>query len=194
MSATGGPTSQSGSNTNSTMSTDEVAISTRTSLDDDRGTVWVPVQCSVPHLCRTRMKNRVKRRERLRDRERGRISSFPWCYLAYSRFFLVGGLWARQDLNLQPTDYESAALTRLSYEPDCIRLLAPGRLATHALRRTGATSEANASTCPGRSSPFGQNTKVSTPLPATSRSSSIILEAGPTNRSPASGEIAPMTL
>ena len=26
-------------------------------------------------------------------------------------------LWARQDLNLQPTDYESAALTRLSYGP-----------------------------------------------------------------------------
>ena len=26
--------------------------------------------------------------------------------------------WARQDLNLQPTDYESAALTRLSYEPE----------------------------------------------------------------------------
>jgi hypothetical protein len=25
--------------------------------------------------------------------------------------------WARQDLNLQPTDYESAALTRLSYGP-----------------------------------------------------------------------------
>ena len=30
--------------------------------------------------------------------------------------------WARQDLNLQPTDYESAALTELSYgpaQPDC---------------------------------------------------------------------------
>ena len=26
-------------------------------------------------------------------------------------------LWARQDSNLQPTDYESAALTRLSYGP-----------------------------------------------------------------------------
>ncbi len=25
--------------------------------------------------------------------------------------------WARQDLNLQPTDYESAALTGLSYGP-----------------------------------------------------------------------------
>ena len=32
-------------------------------------------------------------------------------------FPLVGRLWARQDLNLQPTDYESAALTRLSYGP-----------------------------------------------------------------------------
>jgi hypothetical protein len=30
---------------------------------------------------------------------------------------LVMVLWARQDLNLQPTDYESAALTRLSYGP-----------------------------------------------------------------------------
>ena len=30
-------------------------------------------------------------------------------------------LWARQDLNLQPTDYESAALTGLSYGPEkCI--------------------------------------------------------------------------
>jgi hypothetical protein len=26
-------------------------------------------------------------------------------------------MWARQDLNLQPTDYESAALTGLSYGP-----------------------------------------------------------------------------
>ena len=26
--------------------------------------------------------------------------------------------WARQDLNLQPTDYESAALTELSYGPE----------------------------------------------------------------------------
>ncbi len=32
-------------------------------------------------------------------------------------FPLVVVLWARQDLNLQPTDYESAALTRLSYGP-----------------------------------------------------------------------------
>ena len=31
---------------------------------------------------------------------------------------LVARLWARQDLNLQPTDYESAALTGLSYGPD----------------------------------------------------------------------------
>ena len=29
----------------------------------------------------------------------------------------ASGLWARQDLNLQPTDYESAALTWLSYGP-----------------------------------------------------------------------------
>ena len=29
----------------------------------------------------------------------------------------LGVWWARQDLNLQPTDYESAALTRLSYGP-----------------------------------------------------------------------------
>ena len=35
----------------------------------------------------------------------------------FSAFLQVGGLWARQDLNLQPTDYESAALTRLSYGP-----------------------------------------------------------------------------
>ena len=28
--------------------------------------------------------------------------------------------WARQDLNLQPTDYESAALTGLSYGPAVI--------------------------------------------------------------------------
>ena len=32
-------------------------------------------------------------------------------------FSLVVVRWARQDLNLQPTDYESAALTRLSYGP-----------------------------------------------------------------------------
>jgi hypothetical protein len=30
-------------------------------------------------------------------------------------------LWARQDLNLQPTDYESAALTRLSYGPRVVK-------------------------------------------------------------------------
>ena len=41
------------------------------------------------------------------------------------------GEWARQDLNLQPTDYESAALTGLSYGPghsegtDRGRLLGP---------------------------------------------------------------------
>ena len=29
--------------------------------------------------------------------------------------------WARQDLNLQPTDYESAALTGLSYGPEIFR-------------------------------------------------------------------------
>ena len=29
----------------------------------------------------------------------------------------VGKLWARQASNLQPTDYESGALTRLSYGP-----------------------------------------------------------------------------
>jgi hypothetical protein len=30
-------------------------------------------------------------------------------------------MWARQDLNLQPTDYESAALTGLSYGPEILR-------------------------------------------------------------------------
>ena len=37
-------------------------------------------------------------------------------------FPLVDELWARQDLNLQPTDYESAALTGLSYGPQSGRL------------------------------------------------------------------------
>ena len=40
---------------------------------------------------------------------------FPPC------FFQVGGVVGPAGLNLQPTDYESAALTGLSYGPEQLR-------------------------------------------------------------------------
>ncbi len=48
--------------------------------------------------------------------------------------------WARQDLNLQPTDYESAALTRLSYGPRVLKStsMAPARSSGRSRKASGA--------------------------------------------------------
>ena len=46
------------------------------------------------------------------------------------------GLWAQRDLNPRPTDYESAALTKLSYGPESRRIRCRGRMCS---RRACAT-------------------------------------------------------
>ncbi len=63
--------------------------------------------CPVPHLCRTRMESEEKRRERQETVRDVGSAVFPGIIWRFPGFFLVGDLWARQDLNLQPTDYES---------------------------------------------------------------------------------------
>ena len=50
----------------------------------------------------------------VRNYGRGMFYQVSACFRPFP---LVMVWWARQDLNLQPTDYESAALTRLSYGP-----------------------------------------------------------------------------
>ena len=57
---------------------------------------------------------------------KARVSTaFAWederetgCNSFYRKELLVVRFWAQQDLNLRPADYESAALTKLSYGPE----------------------------------------------------------------------------